>query len=231
MRSGTKRTLSFLLKKRIIIPALFLAILLTAVVGTMAWLRFVRSLQTATQVVITELSLKGPNENTIPIDLDGIDVSKDGSASYVFGVRSNNVEKYWIQLGYTTNLELTYTVYQATKKAASDSSPAPEGSVLIGDSRFIRSNMLNDDRLIRLKKETQTSATYGDYKNVQKNADPLYWQYGPVSIKKHETQYFILNISWKAQPDKAKETDMIYLTVGTGGLGSSEGTGEEANNS
>lgn len=228
MHGKSKGNQTFHLKKIYIVLVLVLAVLLFTAGGSMAWLRYIRSLQTVTQVVVTELSLKGPNENTIPIDLDGINVSESDSVSYVFGVRSNNVEEYWIQLGYTTNLDLTYTVYQATKEnALGYSSSIPTGSLTIGDSLFICGNELNDTTLIRINHQPREDLTYktGLY---QTNANPLYWQYGPIRIKKHETQYFILNISWGKQSNMAKETDMIYLTVGTGGLGSSAGS-EEAN--
>lgn len=226
MNGDSKRTQSFLLKKSVLISVLILAVLMTAVVGTMAWLRNVRSLQTVTQVVVTDLSLKGPTEQTIAIDIGGIDVKHPGSSTYVFGVRSNNVDKYQIQLGYTTNLPLTYTIYP-TAESGPDSTEVGGKTFYYDTVTPLSGSYLNTDTSHLLADDTLHEKTYGtgfDQNKVQKNAEPIYWRSGIIDIVRHSTQYFVLEISWGEGLSNNKETDMIYLTVGTGSSSTSGGS-------
>lgn len=203
------------IKLRYLVLFLILLALLLAAVGTVAWMRYIRSLQTVTLVQVTNLSLVGPDDNTLAIDLGDLDVSTGSSKDYAFGVNSVNLDTCTIQLAHTTNIPFTYEIYKATKSG---------DSFTYGDSDLVVGSYLN--------KNENNVAFQGDndyftstYKNasgysVQKNAAPLYWQSdseNPVSITVNDTTYFILKVIWGSGLENNKETDMVYLTVGTGG--------------
>lgn len=216
MHVDSKGNLSFHLKKWLLVFALVLAVFLIAVVGTTAWLRYIRSLQTVTMIRVADLSLEGPNEYTIAIDLGGIDVSHQSPAQYVFGVKSNITGNFWIQLGYTTNIPLTYRVYQTSENGSAHVTSG--GSTFNYDpNSSLTGSFLNPNTANSSIAGTQLhNDTYDSFSRVQINAEPLYWQCGPIPTVDGETLYFILEISWGNLVNN-KETDMIYLTVGTGG--------------
>ena len=60
--------------------------------------------------------------------------------------------------------------------------------------------------------------SYHSYKNVQENAEPLYWQSNEIQPENNSGQgfvdYYILEISWNDDVRNDKETDMVYLTAG-----------------
>lgn len=206
----------FRLKKRFILPIMVLLILLVSVVGTRAWLRNSRSLQTVTAIRISDLDLKGPDDDTIAIDLDSINVSSDGHAKYAFSVEIRNANKYRVQLGYTTNLNLKYTIYPASTDSSSGT-----GSEVFGDKTFfydpntpLQGAFLTPDSTDPVPEEgKQHNKTYGTYTNVQTNAEPTYWQSDSIPVNWRDVHYYILDIKWNEQAEN-KETDMIYLTVG-----------------
>ena len=215
-------------RKYIWILALVLTLtaLLAAIVGTMAWLRYVRSLQTITQISLIQLPLVGPDgTESLSIEPGEIDMSSSGSKEFVFGVEPQNTNTYWLQLAHTTNLSLTYTIYPATKSTAQPSGNyVQEGSVFFAYDRFLTGDYLNRNAEMLATKEFHNS-TYGSSvsaEKVQENAEPLYWQCGPIKTTPDEIDYYVLKISW-SQGANNKETDMIYLTVGTNGWKSNAG--------
>lgn len=209
-------------KKRFWVLALTLtfAAALAVAVGTIAWLRYTRSLQIVTNVSIASLNLVDANSQSLCINLGDIDMSKDGSKSCVFGVKSKDAEKYWIQLAHTTNLPLTYRIYRTPTPTDTTCNPA---------------NLLNGAYLNKADRRLLHSDTYGSYgvDKVQIDAEPLYWQYGPINIGKRQTDFFILELSWtgNANLKNNKETEMIYLTVGTIGRVNNSGTESNSGNS
>lgn len=214
----------FSIKLRYLVLFLILLALLLAAVGTVAWMRYIRSLQTVTMVQVTDLSLVGPDKNTLAIDLGDLDVSTERSKEYVFGVESVGLETCTIQLAHTTNIPFQYEIYKATKNDTSSGG----NEVLAAGSYFSygdkikgkEDNYLNgttiasqDNRFFTSTYEKKEGISY----SVQKNAAPLYWQSGNVDIKEDGTTYFILKVIWGDNLSNNKETDMVYLTVGTGG--------------
>lgn len=213
------------IKLRYLVLFLILLALLLAAVGTVAWMRYIRSLQTVTMVQVTDLSLVGPGgDKTLAIDLGDLDVSKTGSQGFVFGVKSVGQPKCTIQLAHTTNIPFQYEIYKATKNDTSSGG----NEVLAAGSYFSygdkikgkEDNYLNgttiapqDNRFFTSTYEKKEGISY----SVQKNAAPLYWQSGNVGINEDGTTYFILKVIWGDNLSNNKETDMVYLTVGTGG--------------
>ena len=202
----------FSVKLRYLVLFLILLALLLAAVGTVAWMRYIRSLQTVTLVQVTSLSLVGPDENTLAIELGDLDVSSAGSEDFVFGVKSVNLDKCTIQLAHTTNIPFQYEIYKATKNGNSFST-----------SELLTGTYLNQDEesSLALQSDHYFTSTYqagtGSYGHVQENAAPLYWKSGDVTITENQTTYFILRVIWSDNLSHNTETDMVYLTVGSGG--------------
>ena len=180
----------------VLIAVLAAAVLLSALGGTMAWLRYARSLHTLARIQVPSMTLTGPQgESTLPMALGDMDLSKAGSKESIFRIASNKGTHYILQLAHTTNLPLNYAIY----KLSSASDPSRE-TPLTGSYR-------NGDGTLH-------SATYGDYNKVQKNAQPLYWQ-SEVQTSSGE-EFYVLVVTWEAGANN-KETDMIYITAGIGG--------------
>ena len=180
----------------VLIAVLAAAVLLSALGGTMAWLRYARSLHTLARIQVPSMTLTGPQgESTLPVALGDMDLSKAGSKESIFRIASNKGTHYILQLAHTTNLPLKYTIY----KLSSASDPSRE-TPLVGNYR-------NGDGTLH-------SATYGDYNKVQKNAQPLYWQ-SEVQTSSG-VEFYVLVVTWEAGANN-KETDMIYITAGIGG--------------
>ena len=204
----------FSIKLRYLVLFLILLALLLAAVGTVAWMRYIRSLQTVTMVQVTNLSLVGPDDKTLAIDLGDLDVSTGNSKDYAFGVNSVNLDTCTIQLAHTTNIPFTYKIYKATKNGNSFTYTASD---LVNGSYLNK----NDNDVAFQGDNDYFTSTYekkeGISYSVQKNAAPLYWQSGNVDINEDGTTYFILKVIWGDNLSNNKETDMVYLTVGTGG--------------
>ena len=147
----------------VLIAVLAAAVLLSALGGTMAWLRYARSLHTLARIQVPSMTLTGPQGgSTLPVALGDMDLSQAGKKESIFRIASNKGTHYILQLAHTTNLPLNYTIY----KLSSASDPS-RGTALAGSYR-------NSDGTLANK--TLHSITYGDYNKVQKNAQPLYWQ-------------------------------------------------------
>ena len=185
----------------VLIAVLAAAVLLSALGGTMAWLRYARSLHTLARIQVPSITLTGPQGgSTLPVALGDMDLSQAGKKESIFRIASNKGTHYILQLAHTTNLPLNYTIY----KLSSASDPS-RGTALAGSYR-------NSDGTLANK--TLHSITYGDYNKVQKNAQPLYWQ-SEVQTSIGE-EFYVLVVTWKAGANN-KETDMIYITAGIGG--------------
>lgn len=200
-------------QKTQLILALVVTALLAALLLSLAWLNYSRSLVTATNLNMPTLWLRGGRgQDTVSIELSNINV-EDSSVTKkrcIFSVVSTQDNPYIIQLAYTTNIGLTYRVYPTT---------ATSGEEVMGVALEGR----------QLAIETTGPKTYGTDINVQVNANPVYWQsvqqeYNESdyteSIGRTYVRYYVLEIDW-TPPEGAgsnlkndKETDMIYLTVG-----------------
>lgn len=206
-----------------LILALIATALLAVMVGTQAWLTYVRRLQTAAVVDMPNLIIQGPlDSDTAPLELGDIDVTNGTSRQYVFSITATNADYYKLQLAHTTNIPFTYTIYSAQMKQLGGSGTheivvgnytycytrTPEGALpggyLNAGDAGKASNALHEQ-------------TYGAYSNVQQNAEPLYWQSNPAVKVTDPTDiqrdYYVLDISWKNGLKNNKETDMVYLTV------------------
>lgn len=198
------------LKIRYLMAIFAAAMLLIAIGSTLAWMQYSRTLQTLTLVRVSYLDIVGPDKNTMAMNLGDVDVSSPGNKAYIFGVESNNVEQFLLQLAYTTNIPFSYEVYQAEKLETGTGT----GNIVTDKESGVSFSYNDSDKLIMTGKQDH-DATYGTFSSVQSNAEPWYWQAGPISINNGETKYFILKITWgdNAANVANKETDMVYLTV------------------
>lgn len=180
----------------VLIAVLAAAVLLSALGGTMAWLRYARSLHTLARIQVPSMTLTGPQGgSTLPVALGDMDLSQAGKKESIFRIASNKGTHYILQLAHTTNLPLNYTIYKLSSASDTSRETPLTGSYRNGDG-------------------TLHSATYGDYDKVQKNAQPLYWQ-SEVQTSSGE-EFYVLVVTWNAGANN-KETDMIYITAGIGG--------------
>ena len=200
------------------ILALMTIALASAMVGTLAWMRYQRSLQTMTKVEIPILSIEGSAGGVLAMNLGDIDVTSGTQREYVFGIRSNQDTQYKLQLAHTTNIPFTYTIYPATK-----GDNRPEGAYVFESGKYfsyekaLAGNYLNKNGQIATDDYHQQ--TYGNYNRtyIQERAEPLYWQSQVFrEIQKSDVQYYVLVVSW-TDLENDKETDMVYLTAFTGG--------------
>ena len=189
---------------------LVVAALLAAAVGSLAWFRYVRSLQTYTKVQIPIYSIVGDGQSTMIVDLGNID-TKDGSEKeFVFDVDSTVDTRYWLQMAHTTNIDFKYEIYTAVNSNGS----YQKGTILKRKGDY--ENAISDGGRLIANNEYH-GKTYGSHDKVQKYAEPLYWQSQERHIRSDEIHYFILVVSWDNSVPNDKETDMVYLTVGVSG--------------
>ena len=185
----------------IIAVSLAVLVLITAAVGTRAWLSTRRTLQTITKVQYYTLDLIGSDVGTIPINLGEINIINENSKEIEFGVLSKPGTEYLLQLGHTTNLRLTYEIFRE-------------------NGQKIEGSYLNEtDKNSNLANNTYHSATYEKSDLVQKNAEPLYWvsNSGQCVCGEDSHDKYVLKISWDSTNISNitdKETEMIFLTAG-----------------
>ena len=210
---------------RFLVIALVTAILLTVAVGTMAWIRYIRSLQTVTLVHVSDYYLVGPDgSNSAALNLDSIDVSNPGSKFYAFGVKSNQ-ESYRFQLAYTTNIPFTYKIHRAIMASASTNSYTSlhqeAGYTFYYDTAALSGTFLNKEENLRTANDSRHNITFGssDVK-TQKYAEPVYWQTLVDVARLADIDYYVLEVTWSDPLPNNKETDLIYLTVGAPAGGS-----------
>ena len=208
-----------------LVLALVATAALAVMVGTQAWLSYMRRLETAATVDMPTLILQGPlDSDTAPIELGDIDVTQESPRRYVFSVVSVDADFYQLQLAHTTNIPFTYTIYHADL--------VPKGGMIqISGYGYNRGVELVGKHLNKGSTGKADSAlhkqTYDGYNNVQENAEPLYWQSESVKVinRDYQRDYYILEISWEPGLKNNKETDMVYLTVGLAENTDNTGTG------
>lgn len=212
--NDNNRKTPFWQKKQLMLAVVVTA-MLVVVVRSLSWLNVQRTLQTVTRMQMPVLYIKDHNEeDTQALSIGNLDVSKQGNKDIVFAVTASRKTQYNMQLAYTTNIPLTYTIYKAEKN----------------ENEFvIQKDTNNQDIQLSLSDLTWNthSETYGEYskEKVQFNAEPKYWQTADaVSINRDDVQFYILRLNWHRAINN-KETDMIYITVSTKLSESGAGTG------
>lgn len=207
---------------RVLTFALIAATMLAVIAITMAWLYQNKGLQTMTRIQVPYLYLRGHESDTISVELGEIDVREEGHKNIPFRVEASKDAKFKLQLGYTTNLPLNYTIVEVKNFDNWEGTTANSGNVVTG-------NYLNKSKNDRTADDTEHETTYGTYAsdNVQTNAEPVYWQSNLIDYGRVQDKKYILIVSWNKCDDTVtdKDTDMIYLTAGI----SNKGGQDEAN--
>lgn len=214
-------------KKALIAAAVSLVVLLAASATAYAWFTTRRQLDTITRIsspVLLKIGA-GHKEDSSNIDMGGIDVTDSAKKKdFVFCVYSDEtVGDYKIQLAHTTNIAFSYTIYRADEY----DSPQTSLDVVYVDKSDVSHYYKKGTELTGkyLNKSAEGTAnnslhekSYGSYNNVQKNAEPLYWQNDdkitPTPQEGTFVDYYILEVSWGEDVINNKETDMVYLTAG-----------------
>ena len=211
-------------RKRRAIWAVGSAALVLLAVPVLAWLYMQRSMETITEIKKPEiLSIKaGDMQDIEQLELGTIDVSGDQKTKdVVFCVYSAEAGKsYYLQLAHTTNIGFTYSIYKASLLTEGGDVTYLGKQYKKGD--LLSGNYLNLDVNRKHATKDYHNITYGEYKNVQQAAEPLYWkskEQETLPKKKEKSEefyvnYYILHISWDETVQNNKETDMIYLMAG-----------------
>ena len=232
--------------KILAILALIAVIVLVAALS-FSWFVNSKSLSTVGKIQTpAELKVLGPNQiGTEPIEVaydESRGDKKDGEGNVTimraFCVQSNNEkdnpdgggQPFELQVANTTNISgLQINVYRVTVNGESDTSGDVVG--LDGLNRtyswskagnpigftFINSS---DNTNALAKELKENDPTFGSYKDVQKNARPLYRYhsfsksdldgYNSSADKANDATNFIIECKWNVK-NNVKETDMVYL--------------------
>ncbi len=216
-------------RKPFIIGAACLAAVAALSVTVYAWFTNQRRLDTITKInAPTALSIgAGAKEDSVYIDMGGIDVESGSEKNFVFCVFSDETAgDYKIQLAHTTNIGFTYEIYKAT---VGTGEVTANYDVLYTDqsgnnyyytkSSLLNGGYLNQEPGASIANTVYHEKSYGNYSEVQKNAEPLYWQSKPAITPSNLVgagfvDYYILRVSWTEDVKNDKETDMVYITAG-----------------
>ena len=235
-------------KSKIRYIVLLLCLLGVAAGLTYAWFRQSYSLSTVAKIKASiRLDLAAGNgEDASRFQIGTVDTTGEGvtSKDYVIAVKKDKPTNYILQIGHTTNIPFTYTLYKATE----DNS----GTVIyVGADNITHKykksdteikgkylNKISDDKILANSTGTYHEQTYESYSKIQENAEPLYWQSNDTTLGTGTdlVDYYILTVSWAKRPagqqeDKTndkykyiddiedKETDIVYISVSAIGEG------------
>ena len=235
-------------KSKIIYTVLLLCLLGVAAGLTYAWFRQSYSLSTVAKIKASiRLDLAAGNgEDASRFQIGTVDTTGEGvtSKDYVIAVKKDKPTNYILQIGHTTNIPFTYTLYKATE----DNS----GTVIyVGADNITHKykksdteikgkylNKISDDKILANSTGIYHEQTYESYSKIQENAEPLYWKSNDPTLGTGTdlVDYYILTVSWEKRPagqhedetnDKYKyidgiedkETDIVYISVSAIGEG------------
>lgn len=236
-------------KSKIIYIALLLCLLGVAAGITYAWFRQSYSLSTVAKIKASiRLDLAAGNGEDASrfqigtVDTTGEVVTSKDYKDYVIAVKKDKPTNYILQIGYTTNIPFTYTLYKATEDnsgtviyvGADNITHKYKKSDAEINGKYL--NKKSEDIILSNSTGTYHSQTYESYSNIQENAEPLYWQStDALGSGTDLIDYYILTVSWKkrgseqtkSDDDKYKyiddiedkETDIVYISVSAIGGG------------
>ena len=195
-------------KSKIIYIVLLLCLLGVAAGLTYAWFRQSYTLSTVAKIKASiRLDLAAGNgEDASRFQIGTVDTTGEGvtSKDYVIAVKKDKPTNYILQIGHTTNIPFTYTLYKATE----DNS----GTVIyVGADNITHKykksdteikgkylNKISDDKILANSTGTYHEQTYESYSKIQENAEPLYWQSNDTTLGTGTdlVDYYILTVSW-----------------------------------
>lgn len=170
---------------------------------------------------------------------NGIDAGGDAHWDHVFCVYGKAVAGYRLQLAYTTNNQFSYEIFNATEHTQAEfealesaagrsiehveyetHTATPEVYCYTISGEAIDGSPLNqttDDGKV-IADSSKHSATYGTYssENVQKFAEPIYWQTADVLLGNSRdsfANYYIMRVYTNGKVANDRETDVICLSA------------------
>lgn len=214
-------------KKRQLVIAVSLSVVLLVALPVYAWFTHKRSVALTTKInAPTQLYITAGNKESVAnLEMADIDVENGSYKDFVFGIGGADVQQYQIQLAHTTNIPFEYEIYRA--KSVQEADKDDDTVVYVSDEENktfyykidgnkISGHYLNQQGSEILANSTLHEKSYDSYGNVQKNAEALYWQSVDLSVNDAEKpfcDYFIIRVKWNDKVQNNKETDMVYLTV------------------
>ena len=233
-------------KSKIIYIVLLLCLLGVAAGLTYAWFRQSYSLSTVAKIKASiRLDLAAGNgEDASRFQIGTVDTTGDDVThkDYVIAVKKDKPTNYILQIGHTTNIPFTYTLYKAGSGTENDNNV-----VYVGEKEtfYYKKGTVVSGKYLNKKSEDIILAngdyhkqTYESYSKIQENAEPLYWQSTDTTLGSGTDliDYYILTVSWAKRlaeqtKDEAndkykyiddiedKETDIVYISVSAKGGG------------
>lgn len=214
-------------KKRQLVIAVSLSVVLLVALPVYAWFTHKRSVALTTKInAPTQLYITAGNKESVAnLEMADIDVENGSYKDFVFGIGGADVQQYQIQLAHTTNIPFEYEIYRA--KSVQEADKDDDTVVYVSnevnktfyyniDGDKISGNYLNQNGSEILANSTLHEKSYDTYSNVQKNAEALYWQSDTLAVNdkgRPFCDYFIIRVKWNDKVQNNKETDMVYLTV------------------
>lgn len=214
-------------KKRQLVIAVSLSVVLLVALPVYAWFTHKRSVALTTKInAPTQLYITAGNKESVAnLEMADIDVENGSYKDFVFGIGGADVQQYQIQLAHTTNIPFDYEIYRA--KSVQEADKDDDTVVYVSDEENktfyynidgdkISGNYLNQNGSEILANSTLHEKSYDSYGNVQKNAEALYWQSDTLAVNDKGDpfcDYFIIRVKWNDKVQNNKETDMVYLTV------------------
>lgn len=251
MEENEKVGLSPTAKKTIMIVAFILAMALIVSIPVAAWFITQGRIAAFAPVSAPEALYIGAGHRDIEHDkfedirylyLEGVDVSEE-YFDYVFCVYGKSISGFRLQFAHTTNNQFVYKIYCAeesdTESAGAvaytthDETPTTfyytvDGAPILSteDYRDALNGQFVDPLILGLNNDSYHTKTYNTYSNVNKFAEPLYWQTkstdGDLKIKNgilkgdsstDFVRYFILRIYTNGKESNDRETDIICISA------------------
>jgi len=156
----------------------------------------------------------------------GMDAEGADYVDKVFCVYGKGIGAYKIQLAYTTNNPFTYVLYHANESETNDSPGAVEHIVhheakayyYSASGEAIAGSFLNRtiEGGVGIATDAKHEETYGSYDEVQKNAEPIYWQTSSSETGNSRggfVNYYLLRIYKNGKATNDRETDVLCIAA------------------
>lgn len=225
---------------------IIVALLALAVIPTYAWLAKQRSVAAVGKLDMpAAIYIHAAHKEDIELlDLSGLDMTRsDGQNRYnkqlfAFTVYGEYVDRFRLQLAYTTNNQFEYKVYQAIEHPSNDQPSGTDGIDYVSFNvtsqsavyytisgsalSFEYANLMEVDgeKLGKTNDDyyTATYSTFSPANDVNKYAVPIYCQTESFvrSIPTEEPEFvnfFILEVDWDNDKGNDRETDIVYIAA------------------
>ena len=238
MRENKQTFVSLFLKKNAAKLALFVAILFVFPFSTYAWFGMLGK-EVASYIPVASPQALYIGAGHVEIDgsgaiesyedirylyISGVDVKEEDSyRDYLFCIYGKSISKFKLQIGYTTNNQFTYEVHEATENDSSGIEYTTHGSpaetyYYTVNATAISGSFVNQKTEVteEIADPAKRSSTYGEFGNVNKYADPVYWQSDNINtgVKRGGfVKYFVLRVYMNGKTVNDKETDIIVITA------------------